>query len=318
MKYYKFTALSTALLIISGCASDNTRIVDAPQVSIIAEESTTQPQEIVSTENGQAVIHDEDVPSASAPVQESESTTATSTSATTTAATTVATTTATTTSASTSPVEAEPVEMIDYGAYYVPDEELEFLEQSIFVGDSICMGFSEYGILSSKRVYAKGNLGARSFYNYEFYYNGKKEEIDFAELLKRTQPKYVFFSMGMNDVNMTTREQYCQNYAKIIDQALAESEAEVYICAITPINSTFCTNEWIDSFNEQIKEFITENYTERVHYVDFGVHFENENGELMKELSSGDGIHLAPFAYNMALWEISRTIKANESIESNS
>ncbi len=199
----------------------------------------------------------------------------------------------------------------DYAAYDITSADREFTKESIFVGDSICKGFSEFRVVGSKRVYARGNLGARSFFDYDFYYGEDYEEIDYSELLSRTQPKYVFLSMGMNDINMTDEQQFCENYAKIIDKTLAESEAAVYVCAITPVNSKFTTNYRVDCFNLAIQQYIKDNYPERVYFVDFGKHLRNEDGDLRESLTSGDGIHLAPYAYYIALWEINRTTKAD-------
>lgn len=199
----------------------------------------------------------------------------------------------------------------EYAAYDISAADREFTKRSIFVGDSICRGYSEYNVVGDKHVYARGNLGARSFYDYMFYYGEEQEEITYSEVLRRTEPEFVFLSMGMNDINMTTEEQFCENYSVIIDQTLAESRAAVYVCAITPVNSEFTSNYRVDCFNLRIKDYIEEKYLERVYFVDFGKHFRDEEGNLREVFSGGDGIHLSPYAYYVALWEMNRTTKAD-------
>lgn len=201
--------------------------------------------------------------------------------------------------------------MYDYGAYNITAADREFTKHSVFVGDSICKGFSEFKVVGSKRVYARGNLGARSFFDYNFYYGEEQEEISYSEVLSRTAPEFVFLSMGMNDINMTNEEQFCENYSKIIDLTLAESGAAVYLCAITPVDSEFTTNYRVDCFNLKLKLYIEENYPERVYFVDFGKHLRDEEGKLREIFTSGDGIHLSPYAYYIALWEMNRTTKAD-------
>lgn len=314
MKYIKYTAVFMAVVVLSGCSSYTVREVDAPVVSLqeatddgvepIPEESAEQttitlPEETepapaettvsAEPETEQAVIPEEDIPTAELPAEETEE----------------------------SYIFTEDGEVLDtfyiddYGAYDIPARDREFTKQSIFVGDSICKGFSEYKVVGKKRVYARGNLGARSFFDYAFYYGDEDEEIDYSELLRRTQPKYVFLSMGMNDVNMTDEDMFCENYSRIIDKTLAESGAQVYVCAITPINSEFTTNYRIDCFNIRLKKYIEDNYPERVSFVDFGMHLRDEDGNLRENLTSGDGIHLAPYAYYIALWEFNRNLKAD-------
>ncbi|MDE6030457.1 MAG: hypothetical protein K2G32_02430, partial [Oscillospiraceae bacterium] len=128
-----------------------------------------------------------------------------------------------------------------------------------------------------------------------------------------TMSKYAFLSMDMNDVNMFGEEEYCENYRAVIDATLASSEAEVYVCAISPIiaESMFTTNYRIDCFNVALKSFIEENYTERVHFLDFAKHLKDSDDSLKDCFDGGDGIHLSPYAYYVALWEMNRSMIAD-------
>ncbi|MGN0687871.1 MAG: SGNH/GDSL hydrolase family protein, partial [Oscillospiraceae bacterium] len=208
--------------------------------------------------------------------------------------------------------EAEPTEeteyqlcdcVIPYGDHYLSDEEKSFIGQSIFVGDSICLGFGSYGRVPKERVIARGSLGAWSFFDYDFSYKNKDCSYDYV--LKKIKPKYVFLSMGMNDVNITNADMYCVNYSKIIDITLKETDARIFVCAINPVDSDFTSNERIDQFNSAMRDYVKEHYTGRVECIDYGRLFRCADGKkLCGQLSGGDGIHLAPYAYDMALWEI--------------
>lgn len=187
------------------------------------------------------------------------------------------------------------------------DEEMGFVDYSLFVGDSICSGFSEYGIVPHEYVAAKGNLGSRSFFDYTFNFRGK-ENRTYAQVLKISKPRYVFLSMGMNDVNLVYEDNYCENYRKIIQATLDGSEAEVFVAAITPVCSNFCANSVIDSFNDTMRQFIENEFPERVHFFDFGQYLKNEQGKLRTCLHSGDGVHLGPYCYYIALWEMHRAL----------
>lgn len=197
----------------------------------------------------------------------------------------------------------------EFGAYQLTDAERSFTEESIFVGDSICRGFAAYNVVSGKNVYACGSLAARSFWDYKFYYGD--DEVEYKTVLKKTKPKYVFLSMGMNDINITDEKTYCENYRQIIDYTLKRTDGVVYVCAITPICSEFSSNYRIDCFNLALQAFVEENYSERVFYVDFAKHLKDKDGKLRIIHSSGDGIHLGPYAYYIALWELNRTMIAD-------
>lgn len=193
----------------------------------------------------------------------------------------------------------------EYAAYHLNWDEREFTTQSLFVGDSICRGFREYHIVPVENVYARGSIAARNFFDFNLY-RGEIEE-EYTQALAETAPRYVFLSMGMNDINLTDEETYCENYRKIIDVTLENSDAEVYVSAITPIDSDFSSNYRIDCFNLRMEKFIPDNYGDRVHYLDFAKHLKDSDGRLKECFNGGDGIHLSPYAYYVALWEMNRT-----------
>ncbi len=182
------------------------------------------------------------------------------------------------------------------------ERENHLAEESLFVGDSICRGLAAFNVIDAGSVYATGSLAARNFFDMDILWYGEKRTL--PEALEIKKPKRVFFSMGMNDVNMTSAQEYCTNYKKIIDTALENSDAEIYVCAITPINSNFTGNSRIDGFNSTIKNFIDKNYSERVHFMDFAYVLKNSQNKLGDGLDSGDGIHLMPEPYHVALLEI--------------
>ncbi len=81
----------------------------------------------------------------------------------------------------------EPPEGLDtfyideYGAYKLTRSEREFTNESVFVGDSICSGFSVYNTVYPENVLARGSLAAWSFFDYKFYVGDK--EVDYPTAL---------------------------------------------------------------------------------------------------------------------------------------
>lgn len=211
------------------------------------------------------------------------------------------------------PLFDDPSSYLQYDAstdtYILPEEEEALGESSLFVGDSICSGFSAWEVLKSKNVFATGNVGARNLFSYGMYY--QREPAELVPVLKKTEPRYVFFWMGMNDVNLTSAEEYCENYNNIILTTLENSEADVYVCAITPIsNLNFTRLAYINEFNDSIRHYIRTNYSERVHFVDFTEPLKTSDGTLNEKYNGGDGIHLGREAYYIALHEINKQIKS--------
>lgn len=196
------------------------------------------------------------------------------------------------------------------GKICLSDAEQKFTDKALFVGDSICRGFSAYKITKPQSVLAAGTVAARNFFEKDFFYNG--QETSYKDLLAKTKPEYIFLWMGMNDVNMTSAAEYCKNYEKIISLTLSDSSAKVCVCAISPINSDFTDNSLIDEFNLAMQQYIPNNFSDRVSYIDFAYLLKDSSNMLSKGLDSGDGIHLAPECYYAAISEICSQLKLTE------
>lgn len=194
---------------------------------------------------------------------------------------------------------------LTYGEHWkllLSENQKALAADSLFVGDSICSGFGAYGLVDWRNVYAAGSVGARNFFDTEMKYFGEVKTYDVV--LAEKNPKRVFTWMGMNDVNMTGSAKYAENYKAIIDYTLEHCEAEVYVFAMTPVNSDFTPNERIVEFNTALKTMVETNYTERVRFIDFAYVFTDSFGMLCEDYDAGDGVHLAPDVYYLAMIEI--------------
>lgn len=176
-------------------------------------------------------------------------------------------------------------------------------QQLSVVGDSIASGFGVYGILDNPYDFATGNMGSRSINDYTFDYEGTNGVYN--EVLKLSQPGYIYISMGMNDVNMITSDQYAENYREIITSVKEACPDSCIVAAgITPISasSTFTASSTIESFNEKLKEVVSEFNSPYICYFDAGSYLKDEAaGGLRSEYNGGDGIHLSSKAYYILL-----------------
>lgn len=198
-------------------------------------------------------------------------------------------------------------------------EERLFTEQSLFIGDSICLGLAVFNVLKAENVLGAGNTGARNIFETSFYRKGK--DVDFLSVIQEQKPKHVIFWMGMNDVNMTDKQQYCENYRKVLDKVLELPETDVFVISISPICSDFTPNSRIVDFNSALSDYISQNFPERVQFVNIHDALQNENGELQWYFSSGDGVHLNDIAYYTMLHAFFKLVditQVNEPVQSSS
>ena len=283
MKYKPAAFLAAAVMILSlsSCGSDASSSQAADAASSAADAAVT----------------------ASAPE-------VTTTVTTTTAAETTTTTPEETTAApetTSAPEQSDGKYEIDaYGQkiYKFSPEYEQFIDKLTFVGDSICYGLEVYDYLPPDRVLAFGSVAARNIFDFTFDVNDVEYSItDAVQLVK---PEIIIFSMGMNDINLTTPEQYCENYTDLLDKVHAVvPDAKLYVASITPLSaeSDFNNNETIDNFNSTIKEYLA-NSGKGYGYVDISSYLKNEWNSLAYEYTGGDGIHLQSSAYSAILYQI--------------
>lgn len=187
-------------------------------------------------------------------------------------------------------------------AHGLTAEDYAFLHDTVFVGDSICSGLRVYGILPDDNVAAKGCVGARNIFEYTFDCRGNEFGLPYA--LTVLKPRYIVFSMGMNDVNMTTPDEYCQNYDFLLKTIRSVMPDTVFfVASVTPItaDSTFSTNLKIDTLNQTIREHL---YGTSTGFVDVASGLKTWDGSLNPAYNGGDGVHLAPEAYYVYLNQI--------------
>lgn len=202
-----------------------------------------------------------------------------------------------------------------YSEFTFSDEYYEFLNSCVFVGDSICSGLGHYGIIPMERVIAQGNIAARNILDFTFPVDGGN--LSLVSALVNADPEYIVFSMGINDVNITTEQEFTDNYREILQMTEGFlPNAKLIILSITPVDksSTFTSNERIDSFNDALSRLPEEN--SRWQYIDVTPELKNDENALKTAYSSGDGIHLSPDAYHAALYQLCSGYLAEDTEES--
>lgn len=190
-----------------------------------------------------------------------------------------------------------------YGDYALAAEDTALLNETVFVGDSICSGLRVYKILPANHVVAHGSVGVRSVYDYKYSVNNGSYELLTA--LAMLKPKYVVFSMGMNDIHMSSTEKFCNDYDKLLtDVGKILPDAVLSVASITPVttDAKFAQNTKIDQYNQALSAYLAQH--EGWHYLDITPELKNAYNGLKYNYSSGDGVHLAPAAYKAILWQV--------------
>ena len=248
------------------------------------------------------------LPETTLPVTTTTTTTTTATTTTTTVTTTTETTTESTTETTFTTYPTLPRVLSDVEldssirVYEFPEDADDLLSDTVFIGDSITLGLKTYGIVPADHVLAHGGIGIRNVLEQEFTVKGK--DVGLLEALETLHPQYVSFAFGLNDLHMTSKEKYCENYETVLT-AVREvlPHARLIVVPTTPVMAgiSFTTNAKVDEYNAALKEYA--DASPLCHYVDVTPELKNQWNALKSEYQSGDGIHFAPKGYAAYLWQ---------------
>lgn len=184
----------------------------------------------------------------------------------------------------------------------------DVLDNIVFIGDSVTSGFGNYQKVPMDEVFAKTGVGPSNIREYTFDYNGG--EYDALTILGYESPEYVVISMGLNDINTYTPEDFSELYMDFVNDAVkASSSSQFYIFSVTPvaIDCENISNDTIDSINAQLEKTVSE-YGSNIHYVDCNSVLKDENGCMNEDYSGGDGIHFNSEAYDIILEQLKKSI----------
>ncbi len=193
------------------------------------------------------------------------------------------------------------------------DEELAaYYRDSVFVGDSIMVGFRNYSAKQKSFVHDIQFLAVGSYSafnamkpvegdNVHPMYKGKKSQIWNA--IPLMDSKRAFILLGMNDISILGLEGARDKYKELIDKILeASPDIEIHIISVTYTlkdqGKGKLNNENLAQYNLLLQEMAEENGWG---YLDLCTPISDGEGNLAKEYCSDGFVHLSSSAYT--LWE---------------
>lgn len=201
------------------------------------------------------------------------------------------------------------------------DEELRaYYGDSVFIGDSIMLGFRNYSAKQETFVHdiqflAVGSYGANNAMkpvkgdNVHPTYKGKKYQLWNA--IPLTGKTRAFLLLGMNDIAPLGLEGARDQYKELIDKILETSpELDIHIISVTYTlegeGKKKLNNTNIAAYNVLLQEMAEENGWG---YIDLCTIISDGEGNLAEECCSDGFVHLTKTAYS--LWETALMCYAN-------
>jgi len=177
-----------------------------------------------------------------------------------------------------------------------------YLSDCVFVGDSISTGFSGYGFVSEKNVFAKTSMRIDLINNTPldtFYGN-----VLVIDALKSANPKNIYVMLGSNGMGWIDDSKMISDYSQFIDEVQSSlPSASVYIMSIPPVTAERelkptveegkILNSDINDYNAQLLDLANQ---KGVHYIDVNSALVDSNGKLPSDVST-DGMHFDKNTY---------------------
>lgn len=201
-------------------------------------------------------------------------------------------------------------------AAVITEEEIDaYYDQTVFVGDSVMVGFRNYAMHRSNTYLGRIQFlasGSFSVHNALWpvtnpksvhpLYQGQKRAV--WESIGLIKPKRVFMFFGLNDMNMGPIESTCACYTQVIENIKASSpDTEIHLISMTYTmrgrGKGNLTNTNIRVFNELLKQMARDNGWG---FVDLAPALADANGDLLPAYCSDNYVHQTNAAYDV--WSV--------------
>ena len=186
-------------------------------------------------------------------------------------------------------------------------EYKEHFSDSLFIGDSITVGFSAYGYIGENNVAAKVGLNPSSALTKEIEMSDgsvKTVSARAAEL----QPKNVYIMLGSNGIQWLSNSSMLSSVSELSAEIkAADPDCSVYLLSIPPVTEVYNNeNEGdimsrINDYNAELKNIAAQN---GCGYIDITTPLQDSTGYFAPDLAEKDGIHFKGRCYTLVLDEI--------------
>lgn len=184
----------------------------------------------------------------------------------------------------------------------------DYLEQTLFIGDSNTVRFYVYGLVPLENYMAQEGIGVESVKDFPcVYFQEDNQSYTIPQAVAKAKPRRIVMTFGTNDADgLFTTEEFIEEYRNavhLIQQAYPY--CDIIINSIPPIAKYTqypkLSQKRIDAFNEALLEMATE---EMLMFLDSAQALKDQNGFLKREFVVADGLHLNEAGLKTILQEV--------------
>ncbi len=207
---------------------------------------------------------------------------------------------------------SEMVSVSEEPADNTPVYDEEFFADDLFIGDSISTGYSGYGILDEKNVFAK--VGLNPLTALETEVTTPDGDLLMSDAVASLKPKRAYIMLGSNGIEWLPCSNMLDAVSDIADAVHdASPETQVILLTIPPVTKDFDENnteldvmEKIRDYNSRLAALCDD---KELTCIDITETLEDNEGYFIHWYAETDGIHFKPTAYKMILSKIESTLE---------
>ena len=190
------------------------------------------------------------------------------------------------------------------------DAGIEYINGTLFIGDSNTVRSQLYGHTTWDNVVAAVSMGVQHIKSLKMtYFKGYKEAVTVPEAVEIIQPKRIIITYGTNNTIGMKTEDFIKTYKEGLEKIKkAYPYADIIINSIPPIDkereNTAITMQTIDAMNKALSELAEKEGYKFLNSAE--VLKDEKTGFAKKDYTIGDGVHLSKLGMD-AMFDYFRT-----------
>lgn len=179
-----------------------------------------------------------------------------------------------------------------------PLSDEEYLEKSLFIGDSLCSGLSTYldEYTNGENVLAYRDGRTTNMFTQDYKAGGKNLSLDQA--FEELSPEYVYFFIGSNEISVTSAAKYVENLKALVEAVVGDSDVKIGLVSMAPVGSSYKVSlDKVKEYNAEMQK-LCDSMGDNVYYIDIYSALTGDDGYLSSAYDSGDGLHIIGKGYS--------------------
>lgn len=181
----------------------------------------------------------------------------------------------------------------------------DYIQETLFIGDSNTEGLYAYGYLPLQSVLGKRSMAIQEVLTNRYvWFKGFESPLTAVEAAKLLCPRRIIINFGTNNAAGTSTDSFISEYKTVIEH-LSEAcpDSDIIVAAVLPVSyyreNYNIKQSTIDGFNIALAKLCSEMGYK---FLDYSEAFRNpDNGYMYKSCVASDGIHLTQKGYKMLL-----------------